>query len=233
MDTATTRPRSSPPAPPPKPKNKAQNGSEFHNEHIANNNIENYHLNNNNQQHLKSFTNNNNNYYLSVPPSDEQVVMTPKGKTSNSTVILIERKLVEEVSDRVHVAGGDHQGIIINKDIVKGINFTLNLFYKFFLINFLPQNRSEKCKSSTAFIPWVSSIFSKCKNRATHSGVTYDKILVPRLAAGWRIEGTNCTRFLPWTRESKGVPTRFASKKLIIKKINLIFSHLIRLRWFH
>lgn len=46
--------------------------------------------------------------------------MTPKGKTSNSTVILIERKLVEEVSDRVHVAGGDHQGIIINKDVVKG-----------------------------------------------------------------------------------------------------------------
>lgn len=46
--------------------------------------------------------------------------MTPRGKTSNSTVILIERKLVEEVSDRVHVAGGDHQGIIINKDVVKG-----------------------------------------------------------------------------------------------------------------
>lgn len=122
METHTTRPRSSPPAPPPKPKNKAQNGSEFHNEHIVNNNIENFHLNNNNQQHLKSFTNNNNNnnYYLSVPPSDEQVVMTPKGKTSNSTVILIERKLVDQVSDRVHVAGGDHQGIIINKDIVKG-----------------------------------------------------------------------------------------------------------------
>lgn len=121
MDTATTRPRMSPPAPPPKPKNKAQNGSDFHNEHIANNNIENYRFDNNSQQHLKSFTNHNNNYYLSVPPSDEQVVMTPKGKTSNSTVILIERKLVEEVSDRVHVAGGDHQGIIINKDIVKGI----------------------------------------------------------------------------------------------------------------
>lgn len=118
METTTTRPRTSPPAPPPKPKNnKAQNGSEYHqtsyNEHAANNNIDNYH-------HQNNYTNNN--YYLSsVPPSDEQVVMTPKGKTSNSTVILIERKLVEEVSDRVHVAGGDHQGIIINKDVVKGV----------------------------------------------------------------------------------------------------------------
>lgn len=119
MDTTTIRPRTSPPAPPPKPKNKAQNGSEFHNEHITNNNIDNYqHINSyqNNNHH----TNNNNNFYLSVPPCDEQVVMTPKGKTSNSTVILIERKLVEEVSERVHVAGGDHSGIIINKDVVKG-----------------------------------------------------------------------------------------------------------------
>lgn len=110
-----------PPPPPPKPKNKAQNGSEFHDEHITNNNLDNYqhhHNSNNNHQNLQK-PNHNNNYYLSVPPCDEQVVMTPGGKTSNSTVILIERKLVEEVSDRVHVAGGDHQGIIINKDIVK------------------------------------------------------------------------------------------------------------------
>ncbi|ALC49078.1 CG12065, partial [Drosophila busckii] len=32
------------------------------------------------------------------------------------TVILIERKLIDEINDRVHVAGGDHTGIIINKD---------------------------------------------------------------------------------------------------------------------
>ncbi|EDW51341.1 GM21702 [Drosophila sechellia] len=44
------------------------------------------------------------------PPRTEQVVMTPRGKTANSTVILIERKLVDEINDRVHVAGGDHTG---------------------------------------------------------------------------------------------------------------------------
>lgn len=56
----------------------------------------------------------------SLPPEDEQVVMTPRGKTANSTVLLIERKLVQQVGDRTHVAGGDHRGIIINKDAASG-----------------------------------------------------------------------------------------------------------------
>lgn len=121
MET-TTRPRNSPPAPPPKPKSKL-NGSDHQQtsyEHgVDNNNVENYH-----QQNI------HNNNYTSSPPSDEQVVMTPKAKTSNSTVILIERKLVEEVSDRVHVAGGDHRGIIINKDTVKGNKSLFTSFAK-------------------------------------------------------------------------------------------------------
>lgn len=133
METTTTRPRNSPPAPPPKPKSKLpySNGSDHqqtsYDEHV-NNNVENFyqdHQTNGNGNGSNNSINNNNNisslhYYSSLPPKNEQVVMTPRGKTSNSTVILIERKLVEEVSDRVHVAGGDHQGIIINKDIVKG-----------------------------------------------------------------------------------------------------------------
>lgn len=131
METTTTRPRNSPPAPPPKPKSKSpyNNGSDHqqtsYDEHV-NNNVENFYQNhqtnnnNNSNGNGTSINNNHQHYYSSLPPSHEQVVMTPRGKTSNSTVILIERKLVEEVSDRVHVAGGDHQGIIINKDIVKG-----------------------------------------------------------------------------------------------------------------
>ena len=135
MDTATTRPRNSPPAPPPKPKSKLpySNGSDHQQtsyDENVNNNVEdfyqnNHHTTNNNNNKLN---NNHQHYYSSLPPSDEQVVMTPKGKTSNSTVILIERKLVEEVSDRVHVAGGDHQGIIINKDVVKGKKRKLDSF---------------------------------------------------------------------------------------------------------
>ncbi|CAH2991632.1 unnamed protein product [Chilo suppressalis] len=50
---------------------------------------------------------------------EEKVVMTPKCKTENSTTLVIERKAVEaEASDKIHVAGGDHTGIIINKEKV-------------------------------------------------------------------------------------------------------------------
>ncbi|XP_076223061.1 uncharacterized protein LOC116435068 isoform X2 [Nomia melanderi] len=50
----------------------------------------------------------------------EIVVMTPKCKTANSTTIIIERQAVEQLMENgneknVHVAGGDHKGIIINK----------------------------------------------------------------------------------------------------------------------
>lgn len=51
----------------------------------------------------------------------EQVVMTPKAKTATSTVLLIERKKVQKTNnDKVHVAGGDHTGIVINKEVVTG-----------------------------------------------------------------------------------------------------------------
>lgn len=74
------------------------------------------------------------------PESEEQVVMTPRGKTANSTIILIERKLVEKISERVHVAGGDHKGIIINKDTVKDqksqiVPAQLQLEFRVFLVS--------------------------------------------------------------------------------------------------
>ncbi|CAG4915198.1 unnamed protein product [Colias eurytheme] len=50
---------------------------------------------------------------------EEKVVMTPKSKTPTSTTLIVERKAVEaEPSDKIHVAGGDHTGIIINKEKV-------------------------------------------------------------------------------------------------------------------
>ncbi|XP_044727298.1 uncharacterized protein LOC123290962 isoform X2 [Chrysoperla carnea] len=48
----------------------------------------------------------------------EHVVMTPKCKTENSTTLIIERRAVEKTSDKMHVAGGDHTGIVINKETV-------------------------------------------------------------------------------------------------------------------
>lgn len=48
--------------------------------------------------------------------------MTPKKKTAKSTTLLIERRKInyEEGNNKVHIAGGDHQGIIINKEIAPG-----------------------------------------------------------------------------------------------------------------
>ncbi|KAL1378421.1 hypothetical protein pipiens_015598 [Culex pipiens pipiens] len=109
--------RSMPPPPPPKPhKSPILNGGGADKGHIYTNNN-----NNNNgpilpQNGKSSLTAPFGASNPSVPPEDEQVVMTPRGKTANSTVLLIERKLVQQVGDRTHVAGGDHRGIIINKD---------------------------------------------------------------------------------------------------------------------
>ncbi|XP_041970449.1 uncharacterized protein LOC121726881 isoform X2 [Aricia agestis] len=49
----------------------------------------------------------------------EKVIMTPKSKTATSTILVVERKVIEaQPSDKIHVAGGDHTGIIINKEEV-------------------------------------------------------------------------------------------------------------------
>lgn len=71
---------------------------------------------------------------------EESVVMTPRGKTLNSTVILVERKLVNSITERQHVAGGDHSGIIVNKDVNKGHKSTetvphLSLEFRVFLVS--------------------------------------------------------------------------------------------------
>lgn len=50
----------------------------------------------------------------------EQVVMTPKCKTVNSTTLIIERRVIQHASDTMHIAGGEHTGIVINKETALG-----------------------------------------------------------------------------------------------------------------
>lgn len=50
----------------------------------------------------------------------EQVVMTPKGKTANSTTLMVERRSVKQANGNMHVAGGEHKGIVINKEVAIG-----------------------------------------------------------------------------------------------------------------
>lgn len=47
--------------------------------------------------------------------------MTTKAKTERSTTISMERRRVESVDkNKAHVAGGNHTGIIINKEMTNG-----------------------------------------------------------------------------------------------------------------
>ncbi|XP_060831184.1 uncharacterized protein LOC132915411 isoform X3 [Bombus pascuorum] len=57
----------------------------------------------------------------------EHIVMTPKCKTANSTTIIIERQALEPPTENgnennVHIAGGDHKGIVINKQAIAVTN---------------------------------------------------------------------------------------------------------------
>lgn len=57
---------------------------------------------------------------------DQQIIMKVKGKTANSTTLIIERQKVQNTNDKMHVAGGEHTGLIISKETCTG-NPNLNL----------------------------------------------------------------------------------------------------------
>lgn len=63
-----------------------------------------------------------------VLPISECIVLVPKSKTANSTTLLLERRLNKVANDNnnggknnVHVAGGEHHGIIVYKTLSHGI----------------------------------------------------------------------------------------------------------------
>jgi len=75
--------------------------------------------------------------------AEERIVMTPKKKTANSTSLAMERKRLHPQGEgprktSLHVAGGEHQGIVINKEVEEGgeeIPAHLQLEFKVFLVN--------------------------------------------------------------------------------------------------
>ncbi|XP_039959452.1 uncharacterized protein LOC120774133 isoform X3 [Bactrocera tryoni] len=177
--SARSHPQMAPPPPPPKP-NKS---GAIYDSHAANGNGT-YAANGNgngsvggsrsgsissltdNQGSLQRHSQNvNGRSTCHTPPRTdrEQVVMTPKGKTANSTVILIERKLVDEINERVHVAGGDHTGIIINKDTVSGqkselLPAQLSLEFRVFLVSANTGKHSQESRTLRFwFRQWLRS----------------------------------------------------------------------------
>lgn len=152
-----------PPPPPPKPHksptlNGAERGHIYQNSNINNNNNGDLIQNGSSKiNQTATFSASN----PTLPPADEQVVMTPRGKTANSTVLLIERKLVQQVGERTHVAGGDHRGIIINKDAAAGQNAErspaqLSLEFRVFLVSAnTGQHSQESRKIRFWFRDWL------------------------------------------------------------------------------
>ncbi|XP_005176164.1 uncharacterized protein LOC101901668 isoform X3 [Musca domestica] len=152
--THLAHPQMAPPPPPPKPNKTPQayangngNGTLANGSAISNGNGT-LHGSNSSIQKL------NGRSPCHTPPRTdrEHVVMTPKGKTANSTVILIERKLVDEVNERTHVAGGDHTGIIINKDTVAGQKSQttpaqLSLEFRVFLVSANTGKHSQESRT--------------------------------------------------------------------------------------
>lgn len=69
----------------------------------------------------------------------EQIVMTPKCKTADSTTLIIERQkqitnhIVNGDHQDVHVAGGDHKGIVINKQMA-GMGILKNVCFNNFAL---------------------------------------------------------------------------------------------------
>lgn len=146
-----------PPPPPPKPKSKI-----IHNTNGTNGNHNDNYVSSGYTNGNGTNINNNGNGYSPLPSLDEEkVVMTPKGKTSNSTVILIERKLVDSINERQHVAGGDHTGIIINKDTLNGLKSQqlapqLVLEFRVFLISAHTGQHSQESRTLRFwFRPWL------------------------------------------------------------------------------
>lgn len=160
-----------PPPPPPKPVKSHQKPSAATNNSNNNHVISSTASHNGNglsaaTKHLSISNSNIISSSSSTPPSleTENVVMTPRPRssTNNATIILIERKLVEEIGDRQHVAGGDHTGIIINKDALneqKSISTPaqLSLEFRVFLISANTGQHSQESRSLRYwFRPWLT-----------------------------------------------------------------------------
>uniref|UniRef100_A0A1A9VBX2 Winged helix-turn-helix domain-containing protein n=1 Tax=Glossina austeni TaxID=7395 RepID=A0A1A9VBX2_GLOAU len=180
------------PQPPPKPHKTYANGNA--NGTLANGGTINNNSSSNTAQYLLTSADNNVSSYAKqklngrspchTPPSTEreQVVMTPKGKTANSTVILIERKLVDEINDRVHVAGGDHTGIIINKDTVKGQKSQtepaqLSLEFRVFLVS---ANTGKHSQESRTLRFWFRDWLRNEENQAHVAQDFFKELVSPK-----------------------------------------------------
>merc|ERR1719367_1680034 len=110
--------------------------------------------------------------------------MTPKKKTSNSTTLKMERKRIVNSSNdsKVHVAGGNNAGIIVNKqqigdqeDALANINAQLCLEFRVFLVNVATKRYTQE-KRVISF--WFKELFP-VHQRTTAAQEFFKKLVSP------------------------------------------------------
>ncbi|KAK4291668.1 hypothetical protein Pmani_035518 [Petrolisthes manimaculis] len=110
----------------------------------------------------------------------ERIVMTPRGKTANSTTIMVERrKVVSQDGDKVHVGGGQHAGIIVNKEVRQDIEDTpahLQLEFKVFLINAHTHTHTHESRQLRF---WFQSSYGPEKERMRSAQEFFKELVSP------------------------------------------------------
>merc|ERR1719367_2256775 len=110
--------------------------------------------------------------------------MTPKKKTSNSTTLKMERKRIVNSSNdsKVHVAGGNNAGIIVNKqqigdqeDALANINAQLCLEFRVFLVNLATKKYTQE-KRVLSY--WFKELFPQ-NQRASAAQDFFKKLVAP------------------------------------------------------
>ncbi|XP_044584110.1 uncharacterized protein LOC123264717 isoform X4 [Cotesia glomerata] len=96
----------------------------------------------------------------------EHIVMTPKSKTAKSTTLIIERQALDHPENTnnqqdVHIAGGDHKGIVINKHAVavsNGINDPAHVCLEFRVFLVSAQTKKHTQESRTLQFWFINSL---------------------------------------------------------------------------
>ncbi|XP_021930070.1 uncharacterized protein LOC110834835 isoform X2 [Zootermopsis nevadensis] len=103
-------------------------------------------------------------------PQRDHIVMTPKCKTACSTTLAIERRTVanevETDEAKVHVAGGDHRGIVINKQVAQDEDNSpaqLSLEFRVFLVS---AQTGKHTQESRTLQFWFAASTSDAENAA-------------------------------------------------------------------
>ncbi|XP_029043007.1 uncharacterized protein LOC114876098 isoform X4 [Osmia bicornis bicornis] len=101
----------------------------------------------------------------------EHIVMTPKCKTANSTTLIIERQVLEPPAENgnennVHIAGGDHKGIVINKQAASVTNGEIHpahlcLQFRVFLVS---AQTGKHTQESRTLQFWFSGTLSESEH---------------------------------------------------------------------